>query len=125
MVRLISGWRHCVSSFEMSVMGGAPIVFSSVFKKSIIGRLSDCGIEVKGPASGCMVFSNSALQAAHAERTRDWLSAVPQYARMLHRPVDAQGLVDLHVLAGLHAASAEDALMRIVGIERVRSILGI
>src|SRR6187397_1484481 len=46
----------------MSVMGGAPIVFSSVFKKSIIGRLSDCGIEVKGPASGCMVFSISALQ---------------------------------------------------------------
>lgn len=51
-----------MSIFEMAVIGGAPIVCSSALAASIIGRLSDCGRLVKGPASGCMVFSISALQ---------------------------------------------------------------
>ncbi len=38
-------------------------------------------------------------------------------------PVDGEGFVDLNILAGLHAAAAEDALVGIVAIEGVGAVL--
>ncbi len=38
-------------------------------------------------------------------------------------PVDGEGLVDLHVLAGLDAAAAEDALVGIIPIEGIGHVL--
>ena len=38
-------------------------------------------------------------------------------------PVDGEGFVDLHVLAGFDAAAAEDALLRVVAIEGVGAVL--
>ena len=38
-------------------------------------------------------------------------------------PVDGEGLVDLHVLAGFDAAAAEDALVGIVAVEGVGVVL--
>ncbi len=42
---------------------------------------------------------------------------------MFRLPVDGEGLVDLHVLAGLDAAAAEDALIGIVAVEGIGMIL--
>ncbi len=58
-----------MSIFEMAVTGGAPMVCSSFFTRSIIGRLMSWGSAVKGPASGCMVFSSSAL---HGQTVTQW-----------------------------------------------------
>ena len=38
-------------------------------------------------------------------------------------PVDGEGLVDLHILAGFDAAAAEDALVGVVAVEGVGVVL--
>ena len=60
-----------------------------------------------------------AVAAGDAARFADGRAAIPQHARMLVFPVDAERLVHLQVLAGLHAAAAENALVGIVAIEGI------
>jgi hypothetical protein len=60
-----------------------------------------------------------AVAARNAARFADGRAAVPQHARVRILPVDGQRFVDLDVLAGLHAAAAENALVGIVAVERI------
>src|SRR5579875_375459 len=64
-----------------------------------------------------------AMAAAHTAGAVNLLAAVPHHARHLALPADGQRLVHLHVLAGLHAAPAQDALAGVVAIEWVGVIL--
>ncbi len=60
-----------------------------------------------------------AVAAADARGARDGVPAIPLHARVLAFPVDRQRFIHLVVLAGLHAAPAQDALVRVVAVERV------
>ena len=60
-----------------------------------------------------------AMAAGDAARFADRRAAVPQHARMLVFPVDRERLVDLHVLARLDAAAAQNALVGVVAVERI------
>ena len=60
-----------------------------------------------------------AVAAGDAARFADGRAAIPQHAGMRIFPVDGQRLVDLQVLAGLHAAAAQNALVGIVAVERI------
>ncbi len=42
---------------------------------------------------------------------------------MIALPVDRESFIDLHVLARLNAASAEDALIGVVAVEGIRHVL--
>ena len=64
-----------------------------------------------------------AMAAAYAARIVNRFAAVPEHARVLHVEVDGQRLVDLDILAGLDTAAAEDALIRIIGVEGVGVVL--
>ena len=60
-----------------------------------------------------------AVSAGNAARFADFRAAIPQHARMRIFPANGQRFVHLNVLAGLDAAPAQNALLRIVAIERV------
>src|SRR5882724_2904067 len=62
------------------------------------------------------------MTAGHAARLTDGLPAIPQNPRMRIFPTDREGLVDFDILAGLHATSAENALVRIVSVKWVRVV---
>src|SRR5580692_4032908 len=64
-----------------------------------------------------------AVPAGDARRAGDLFTAVPQDSEMFRLPVDAESLVHLHVLASLDTTSAENALVRIVAVERIGMIL--
>ncbi|CCK16318.1 hypothetical protein BN136_2328 [Cronobacter universalis NCTC 9529] len=66
-----------------------------------------------------------AMPTAHAAGAGDSLAAVPQHTRVGHGVIDAQRLVDLDVLARLHAAPAQNALVGIVGVKRVGVIFNV
>src|SRR5690606_37768824 len=59
------------------------------------------------------------MAAAHTAGTIDRMATVPQHPGKLLAEVDAERLIHLHILTGLHAASAQDALVRVVAVERV------
>src|SRR5262249_60729503 len=63
-----------------------------------------------------------AVPAGDAARLADRRAAVPEHAWMRILPPDAQRLVHLHVLTRLDATTAEDALARVVAIERIRMV---
>jgi len=60
-----------------------------------------------------------AVATRDAARFADLRAAVPEHARVRVLPANRQGLVHLHVLAGLDAAAAENALTRVVTIEGI------
>ena len=60
-----------------------------------------------------------AVAARDAARLADRGATVPEHARVGVFPADRQGLVHLYVLARLDAAPAENALARVVAIERI------
>ena len=60
-----------------------------------------------------------AMAARDAARFADRRAAVPQHARMRVFPADRKRLVHLHILTRLDAPPAENALVRIVAIERI------
>src|SRR5438270_4276082 len=62
------------------------------------------------------------MAAWHAARLSDRPAAVPEHARIRIFPVDRKSFIDLYVLTGFHAAPAQNALVRIVTIERIRAI---
>ena len=64
-----------------------------------------------------------AVPALDAARLADRLAAVPEHAWVGRGIVDAQRFVDLDILAGLDALSAQNALVGVVGIERTGRIL--
>ena len=64
-----------------------------------------------------------AVAAGDAGGAGNLLAAIPEDAGMFRLPVDGEGLVDLHVLAGLDAAAAENALVGIVAVEGIGVIL--
>ena len=75
-----------------------------------------------------LLFKDSdGIKAASGEPglkfTVDDLAAVPEDAGVGGLPVDGEGLVDLDALAGLDAAAAEDALLRVVAVEGVGHVL--
>ena len=63
-----------------------------------------------------------AVAAGDATRFADGRAAIPQHARMRVFPADRERFVHLHVLAGLHAAAAENALVGIVAIEGIGDV---
>ncbi len=63
-----------------------------------------------------------AMAARNAARFADGRSTVPQHARMGVLPADGERFIHLNILAGLDAAAAQNALIRIVSVERVRVI---
>ncbi|CCJ89733.1 FIG00554473: hypothetical protein [Cronobacter turicensis 564] len=63
--------------------------------------------------------NGDAMPATHAAGAGDGVAAVPQHARVRHGVIDAQRLVDFNVLTRLHAAPAQNALIRVVGVKRV------
>ncbi len=72
----------------------------------------------------CIAGANrNAVAAGDAGRSGDLFAAIPQDTRMLAAPVDRQCFVYLHILAGLHAAAAQDALVGVVAIERIGVVL--
>src|SRR5438105_455190 len=62
------------------------------------------------------------MTAGNATGFTDGLPTVPQNPRMGILPADGQSFVDLEVLAGLDATAAQNALVGIVTVERVRVI---
>jgi len=62
---------------------------------------------------------SDAVAAGDAARLADRFAGIPQHARVRAVVVDAQRFVDFDVLARLHAAAAQDALIRVVGVERI------
>src|ERR1700675_2728154 len=60
-----------------------------------------------------------AVAAGDATGLADGRTAVPKNTRMRIVPVDGKRLVHFDVLTGFHAAAAQDALVRIVTIERI------
>ncbi len=64
-----------------------------------------------------------AVAAGDATGAVDFFPAVPEDAGMGALPIDGEGLVDLDVLAGFDAATAEDALVGVVAIEGVGHVL--
>ena len=66
-----------------------------------------------------------AVPTADAAGTGNLRAAVPQHARVLHGVIDAQGLIHFNILAGIHTAAAENALIGIVGIKGVGVIFDI
>src|SRR5690606_8065083 len=63
-----------------------------------------------------------AMSATDAGRSFDPRRAIPEHTGLLHRPIDAQRLGHLHVLAGFDTARAENALVGIVLIKRIRVV---
>src|SRR5487761_2706242 len=63
------------------------------------------------------------MSAGNAGRAGYLLATVPKHARVLHLPIDGESLVDLDILARLHATPAQDALTGIVSIERIGMVL--
>src|SRR5882762_3532708 len=63
-----------------------------------------------------------AVTARHAARLSDRGAAVPEHARMWIFPVDGKRFVHLDVLTGFHASPAQDALIGIVSVERIRAV---
>jgi hypothetical protein len=59
------------------------------------------------------------VTAGNAAGISNRRTAVPLHARIGVLPIDGKGFVDLDVLAGLHAATAENALVGIVTVEGV------
>ena len=64
-----------------------------------------------------------AVAAADAAGAFNGLAAVPHDAGHFAFPADGECLVDLDVLAGLHAAAAEDALAGVVAVKGVGVVL--
>ena len=62
------------------------------------------------------------MAARDTARFADGSTPVPKYAGMRVFPVDAEGFIDLEVLAGLHASAAKDALIWIVSIEGIGEV---
>ena len=95
----------------------------------VVERLGRQAGEVSGMAEhaffheGIAGADGDAVAAGDAGGAGDLLAAVPEDAGMVGLPVDGEGFVDLHVLAGLDAAAAEDALVGIVTIEGVGVVL--
>ncbi len=69
--------------------------------------------------------NGDAVAAADAAGALDLLAAIPHHARHVAVPGDGQRFVHLHILAGLHAAPAKDALVGIVAIKRIGVVLRI
>ena len=53
----------------------------------------------------------------------DLVAAVPLHTRVRVFPVDGECFVDLVVLAGLHAAAAQDALVGVIAVEGIALVL--
>lgn len=60
-----------------------------------------------------------AVAAADAGRAFDFFAVIPKYAGVGGLPVDGEGLIDLHILTGFYAATAEDALVCVIAVEGV------
>src|SRR5947208_15055678 len=71
----------------------------------------------------CIARTNSyAMPAGNATGLSDRRTAIPNYARIAIFPVDRKSFVDLDVLTRLHTAAAENALIGIVAVERIRVV---
>ena len=64
-----------------------------------------------------------AVAARNTARTLNLCAAIPKHPRMVALPIDRQRLIHLHVLARLHTTPAQDALVRVIPIERIRHVL--
>src|SRR6266436_3646527 len=62
------------------------------------------------------------MAARNAARLSNSGAAIPEHARIRIFPVDGKRFVDLDVLTSLNAAAAQNALIGIVAIERIRVI---
>src|SRR5207237_3340870 len=71
----------------------------------------------------CIARTNSyAMPAGNATGLSDRRTAIPKHARIGIFPVDRKSFVDLDVLTGFNAAAAENALIGVVSIERIRVV---
>src|SRR5438094_3632937 len=71
----------------------------------------------------CIARTNSyAMPAGNATGLSDRRTAIPKHARIWILPVNRKSFVDLDVLTGFNAAAAENALIGIVAIERIRAV---
>jgi hypothetical protein len=59
------------------------------------------------------------MAAGYAARLTDSRAAVPQHPRMRVFPINRKRFINLEVLARLDAATAENALIGVVAIERI------
>jgi hypothetical protein len=62
------------------------------------------------------------MPAGNAARFTDRGTAVPKNARVWIFPMDRERLIDLQILASFNTAAAENALIGIVSVERIRVI---
>ena len=63
--------------------------------------------------------NRDAVSTRNAARLADRRAAIPQYPRMRVLPTDGQSFVHLEILASFDATAAQDALIRIVTVERI------
>src|SRR5207245_572792 len=71
----------------------------------------------------CIARANGyAMPARNATGFPNHRTAIPQHARIWILPVNRKSFVDLDVLTSLHTAAAENALIGIVSIERIRVV---
>ena len=63
-----------------------------------------------------------AVAAGYAARFADARAAIPQNPRMGILPADGQSFVDLEILTSFDATAAQNALVGIVSVERIRVI---
>ena len=112
-------------------MGPKPVSGSIALTASIIWSSAFAGRLVKIAGVAEHAFFHERVAGAHGDAVAagdaggagDLLAAIPEHAGMFRLPVDGEGLVDLHVLAGLDAAAAEDALVGIVAVEGIGMVL--
>jgi hypothetical protein len=62
------------------------------------------------------------MPTGNAARFTDGGAAVPEHTRMRIFPTDRKRLIDLQILAGFDTAAAQNALIGIVSVERVRVV---
>src|ERR1700692_2562495 len=62
------------------------------------------------------------MAARHTARLPYGRAPVPKHAGIRIFPIDGKRFIDLNVLTSLYAAAAENALIRIVAVERIRVI---
>src|SRR5207244_9817154 len=71
----------------------------------------------------CIARANGyAMPARNATGFPNRRTAIPQHARIWILPVNRKSFVDLDVLTSLHTAAAENALIGIVAVERIRVV---